>query len=525
MKLKDKLQKLRKEHDLSQEQLAYKLNVSRQAVSKWESGSAYPEMDKILAISKIFNCSVEYLTNDDLVEMEDRNKKDNQNFSKYIKNGLDFVTNTMNMFYSMKFRSLVKCLFELTILIFIICIVESLIALGIISVIESIISFMPESILYTISNIFSNIILLIAIISGIVIVGHIFKVRYLDYYEQTISKSQNKDSYPKNSKIEKGNDDNQDNYKDKSNSELFNNNHKLEINKGNKIEIDNNCSKFEYIEKKDPKIIIRDPKDQNFAIFEILFKWIKIFVKIIVGCISSIFVISFSSLIVFLIILLYLLFDEVIFGGLILIVLGVIVINYEVLNIVYRFLVSRKQNTKRIYIVLVVGVILASIGTGICIIDLKDYTYIDNINDIRKIEEYEKEYKITQDFYILASYKTITYIEDNKMQDGVIRVKLVNDKRFTESVINELNGFIEIYDTDRTISLNDIYNIFKIEAKKKVIRNYDNLLETEIYVYGSKNSLEVLKHTMNIKFYNWVEAKNSKLEKIHYYYTREVIEE
>ena len=45
MKFEDKLQYLRKKANLSQEQLADKLNVSRQAVSKWESGASYPEMD------------------------------------------------------------------------------------------------------------------------------------------------------------------------------------------------------------------------------------------------------------------------------------------------------------------------------------------------------------------------------------------------------------------------------------------------------------------------------------------------
>ena len=43
-----KLQSLRKEKGLSQEALAEKLHVSRQAVSKWESGAGYPEMDKLI---------------------------------------------------------------------------------------------------------------------------------------------------------------------------------------------------------------------------------------------------------------------------------------------------------------------------------------------------------------------------------------------------------------------------------------------------------------------------------------------
>ena len=55
MKFCDKLQKIRKENNVTQEQLADKLNVSRQAVSKWESGTAYPDTEKLIQISKIFN--------------------------------------------------------------------------------------------------------------------------------------------------------------------------------------------------------------------------------------------------------------------------------------------------------------------------------------------------------------------------------------------------------------------------------------------------------------------------------------
>ena len=55
MRFCDKLPKLRKENNLSQEQLADRLGVSRQAVSKWESGSSYPDMDKMIQICNILN--------------------------------------------------------------------------------------------------------------------------------------------------------------------------------------------------------------------------------------------------------------------------------------------------------------------------------------------------------------------------------------------------------------------------------------------------------------------------------------
>ena len=64
MALGDKLSKLRKENNYTQEQLAGMLEVSRQAISKWENGTAYTETDKLLKISEIFGCSLDYLLKD-----------------------------------------------------------------------------------------------------------------------------------------------------------------------------------------------------------------------------------------------------------------------------------------------------------------------------------------------------------------------------------------------------------------------------------------------------------------------------
>ncbi|MGL5330243.1 MAG: helix-turn-helix domain-containing protein [Peptostreptococcaceae bacterium] len=61
MEFGEKLLVLRKKEGLSQEALAEKLNTSRQAVSKWENGQGFPETEKILIISNIFDVSIDYL--------------------------------------------------------------------------------------------------------------------------------------------------------------------------------------------------------------------------------------------------------------------------------------------------------------------------------------------------------------------------------------------------------------------------------------------------------------------------------
>ena len=65
MKLSDKIIKLRKIKGWSQEELGEKLNVSRQAISRWESNTAQPDATNILKISKLFGVTSDYLLNDD----------------------------------------------------------------------------------------------------------------------------------------------------------------------------------------------------------------------------------------------------------------------------------------------------------------------------------------------------------------------------------------------------------------------------------------------------------------------------
>lgn len=66
MKLSEKIQILRKNKNYSQEELAEKCGVSRQAISKWEAGTTLPETEKLIALSNLFNISVDVLIKDEL---------------------------------------------------------------------------------------------------------------------------------------------------------------------------------------------------------------------------------------------------------------------------------------------------------------------------------------------------------------------------------------------------------------------------------------------------------------------------
>ena len=95
MSLGENLQFLRKKDNITQEQLAERLDVSRQSVSKWESDTAYPEMDKILQICDLFHVRMDDLVRKDVSQLyvEDGTDYDNQMniFSKMIAAGVGII--------------------------------------------------------------------------------------------------------------------------------------------------------------------------------------------------------------------------------------------------------------------------------------------------------------------------------------------------------------------------------------------------------------------------------------------------
>lgn len=84
----DKILYQRKKMGFSQEELAEKLCVSRQAVSRWENGESVPDIEKIVLLSRLFNVSSDYLLfdecNEDVYKGMSENNKDNVTFRKLI---------------------------------------------------------------------------------------------------------------------------------------------------------------------------------------------------------------------------------------------------------------------------------------------------------------------------------------------------------------------------------------------------------------------------------------------------------
>ena len=93
MELNEKLQELRKSRDLTQEELAELLFVSRTAVSKWETGKGYPSIDSLREISRYFSVSIDdLLSADKLISIAERENKSN------IRNMCDVIIGIADIF-------------------------------------------------------------------------------------------------------------------------------------------------------------------------------------------------------------------------------------------------------------------------------------------------------------------------------------------------------------------------------------------------------------------------------------------
>ena len=104
MKFGENLYNLRKKQKISQEKLAEKIGVSRQSVSKWENGTAYPEMNRIFELCKIFHCKLNDLVNDNILDFDPLDKEVKMSvvkFNKEKQNKLKIVSKTILIFSKM----------------------------------------------------------------------------------------------------------------------------------------------------------------------------------------------------------------------------------------------------------------------------------------------------------------------------------------------------------------------------------------------------------------------------------------
>ena len=99
MEFNEKLQELRKQRGLTQEELAEKLYVSRTAISKWESGRGYPNIDSLKAIAKFFSVTIdELLSTDEILTIAEEDNKQKETHFRDLMYGLLDLSIAMLLF-------------------------------------------------------------------------------------------------------------------------------------------------------------------------------------------------------------------------------------------------------------------------------------------------------------------------------------------------------------------------------------------------------------------------------------------
>ena len=180
MKFQENLQKLRKEAHLSQEALAEKLNVTRQSVSKWESGASYPEMDKLLALCDIFQVELDTLLNKDVDHKEKKEERKTESKNPFLQKIDRAMKKIIYFFSSMKGKDLASFLLTVFLLILVIafCQIPFFFLLDLLK--RFIFSPIGGVVGSTLSNIFTVLFDIFYIIFSLLLFFYVLKLKYFD---------------------------------------------------------------------------------------------------------------------------------------------------------------------------------------------------------------------------------------------------------------------------------------------------------------------------------------------------------
>ncbi len=465
MKFCDKLSMQRKKNNMSQEVLADRLGVSRQAVSKWESGTSMPDMERIMELCKILDCNLDDLVDDGIIGSNTKKEESKDNIIKtYLKEGLDFVTKSSNMFWSMRFRDKVKCIIELLFIALVIYLLWSGVYYVLISIFSGLIQILPDIMYKIIHNIFKVIYSILGLALGVILVIHVFKIRYLNYFITV------EDSNVKEKSIEKPVD-----------------------------EVKEKDSVRQFTEKKKNKIIIRDPKHSTYGFFDFLASVAVFIIKGILAFISILGIFSFIFLAFSLTYSVIKIASGIFYVGTSISILGAILVNYICLRVIITFIFNQKQKFKLAFIIFIIGLVLFGMGFGIS---------FNSYLSFSEREESDREYT--------------TYIEELNMKDNMILDFMEKDN--ADVIIDETrdnikieitydkNGYIDLrnhrsyynvenyyntwvcyyYNNGNSFSDNFNYLIERIDNKEKIDSDYDGIFSYKIMI--NSNNLEILKN-------------------------------
>lgn len=454
MKFGENLQKLRKEKGISQEQLAEQLGVTRQSVSKWESGNSYPEMDKIVAICNLFHCDMDVLINKDITE--EREKKDASSVVKEIFSGVtNYVKKTIYLFEHKSLKDIIKMCAQ----VFIIICVILLFAIPFMLLKEIVVS-----LFYTGNNWFSiffakfwNFIFnggyaILAIATFL----YIFKIKFLDNEEIIVEEVEDKTQ----------------------NSE--------EVSEDNSSKTDSSKSS----EKKKVKII--KVKKNDFSLLDLLVKAITVCLKCLFVLFLIPIIIGTIMLLIGLVLLIVLIFKGLFLAGPILLFLGGIVFAIVLIELMLDFIFNLKFSKRRIIITIISSIVVSSIGLGLSIWYFLNLNVINDVPTSFKTETKEEIYTMTDDFLIhYDDYSFNTkFVEDNSLTNQV-RVRIDYYTIANDVSIERTDNEVYLnYETVDGVNIKQITDSIIKDLKHNKIHTYDQLGQVSITITTSKINVD-----------------------------------
>lgn len=456
MSFGERLAKLRKDAGKSQEELANDLNVSRQAVSKWESNSSYPETDKIVAICKLFNCSMDELLGVKETTTNEKNTKNNifTVCNKYF----DMFLRGINMFYNMTFKQKLLCLFELfvygVIIIIIIAILRALFS----EVFTKIFGIIPFNVEYVLINIIDGIYIVCAVFVFVYAICRLYKVRYLDYYDENIETK--------------------------------------------KVVIE---SPHEKINLNSEKIIIRDPSNayKPFNTLKNICKWI---LKFLASCILFCLIVAFVICIALFIIAIYFINGGplIIYTGLG--ILGVILFIYIFIELFVKYIFNKKQQFMRLFVMFVISLLIVGIASGLFACEISTYTIISETGNYSyKLQDVN----LSMTDNLILNLHNPEYVFENR--DDIL-IEFYSNVQCEKQTVKEYETVrTPVYNRIKSYSVKEyylMYNDSRFEINEVLNHFLDSLRNKEIVI----NDYVDMKSVVHISKYNYQKLKSNENE-------------
>lgn len=469
MKFSEKLQKLRKEKGYSQEQLADLLEVSRQSVSKWESGTTYPEMDKLLMLCKIFNVTLDDLTNDEITDkaIKEKSKGTLNNFIYAI---LDMINKSVEMFKNMSKKDLMKCVTEMLIVVVILLVFNLPFQYINDLAREIFMNFGPKaySIIYSIWNFFTSIIYLVLFIAVLV---YVYKTRYLD---------------------------------------------KFDFQKTNVEEVKESKNDAE---EKDTRVSEKREEKHSYILFDVLGSVFNFLVKLCLIFFSIPVICVFFAFIFLTVAAVILFIKGITYPGVIIGLLGCVLLAGLVMEIVIRFLVNAEFKFKRLFWIFVSGLVICGIGVGVATFEVAETEFVNEVPQSEKLVTKNFEFAMNDKLYLDPDhgyyyhyYRDTNYKVDEALTDKVlVTVDYYEDYLSINADIN--NNEIYVTSWEAPYVFKHTYNLLLDNLRNKTLYNYSELSQINITVTSSSSNIEKLKQN----YENYLKEEQTRYEEEQYW--------